>query len=463
MDFERLVRNMNKEKYQSIKTFGLNNDQCYTLINIYLSRTKARKRAKETKEDVDFFGGDKDIFIYSHAALHACVNPPPCSSKEKSAQLYGKKWCKGRGLKIGTKEFESEAEKIVKQIEIEKEKNIHKMSLSDRKKAENRLLEVSDDVSDLERRINALTEDIIEVKEEDIEKRISLLSEESERSEEEEERDEEEYFIEETKKIQTRKDQLGLSLEMAEMTLDVVENIEPIIKSEVKEENKFLLIQEQQQKFNSQILKMLEDQKQELKQLNKQQEYINRAARRTLGEEYWMEQFHRLTQGGLKTIAKEALLSPFKVLNTIVLKPAKYAFWKIIGKWAYLLWGLLMLFMLMCVAITTYKKLSELSKCREFEYVWEEPICTLPSWMESLINMITYLSSYLTSQGSIIGKYVMDMVGETIINLAADTWTGISNIFINVMETIKLYIYSILNSLVEMAIEKANPFKGIFG
>lgn len=110
LDFDNILDIYNKERYNSLKKFGLNDEQCYTLIDLYLSYVSK--------------SSEKKPLIYSHASLHACVNTPPCKDDEKPAELYKRKWCKNRKLKIGTDEFNKEAKKVIKQLEKDKMKNI---------------------------------------------------------------------------------------------------------------------------------------------------------------------------------------------------------------------------------------------------------------------------------------------------------------------------------------------------
>lgn len=329
------------------------------------------------------------------------------------------------------------------------------MSDKDKKDAVETLETVADDISVLEQRYQSIFgEEKKERKEkkEESEESVEELEQRFKSLLEKEPKITKKYYTEETKRIQSKTDKLELSMEMEELTSEIIENVKPIIENEkrrVKKENiesKFLLIQEQQQQINTQLLKHMEEQRQELKELRKQQEYLNRAARKTLGEEYYIEQFYRLTQGGIKTIVKESLLAPFKMINIIVLRPARYAFWNTVGKWGYLLWGLLMLFMLLCITIQSYRYMN----------------ANFPEYMGSLINMITYYSGLLSEQGSIIGNYILNMMGDTIKNVVQGAYEGISEIFSNTVEMIKDLIFSSLTSIIKDIKNAINPFK-LFG
>src|SRR6185437_4709717 len=55
-------------------------------------------------------------------------------------------------------------------------------------------------------------------------------------------------------------------------------------------------------------------------EVDKKQDYVNKAARRTLGEEYWNDQLRDILKGGIKSVLTQAIFMPMQLLNIVVFK-----------------------------------------------------------------------------------------------------------------------------------------------
>jgi hypothetical protein len=69
-------------------------------------------------------------------------------------------------------------------------------------------------------------------------------------------------------------------------------------------------------------------------------------------------QLSSLLTSGVKNITKMLILSPFKITNIIVFKPAGYFFYHVFGKWFYFIWGGLMFLLCILCLISIYINLN---------------------------------------------------------------------------------------------------------
>ena len=153
-----------------------------------------------------------------------------------------------------------------------------------------------------------------------------------------------------------------------------------------------------------------------LKELRENQKYILKASRKTLGEQYWGEELSELFRGGLKKILTELALCPIKTINIIVFRPAGHAFWFFFGKWAYLLWGLLMMFVLLMCSLTVYLLVDE----HYPQYVAYATDTVTFLWVkagELLSLILEKLEPYFGDAFNILHGRAMDF-GDTIITSA---------------------------------------------
>lgn len=67
--------------------------------------------------------------------LHICANTPPCDEKEEEMETNGRKWCKGRGDKYGTPEFDEKVEKMIENYRKKMDNEVKQIPEEGRQKA----------------------------------------------------------------------------------------------------------------------------------------------------------------------------------------------------------------------------------------------------------------------------------------------------------------------------------------
>ena len=377
-DIRRLMKSMRKDAYRESEKRGLDDDQCDQLIRCAL---------------------DKDCEAGRHVMVHICVNRPPCEEGETEAFFRGKpdarKFCKGRS-KYGTPEFWKRARAIVEAADRRQQKRLAAMPESVRASAtraertlektrrevveakisttpveQKRVVHATQNVAEglssdelqsylkevishperareilepIAKRL-AETRDLLGAREEAVVKVSRMTKEIAQGVREGQQRQEQ---IQERKDAQraaprdtaTRHaqarhaaDQLAVSLETAQATRRLEEAFVGI-----REELEYIRAQQEENKL-------------QLKEAAK-------AARKINGTEMWNELLERYTKDGLRGLLRKAVLAPFKLVNSVVLRPAYDAFVTLFGRWAYLLWGVLMLIMLSFLVTWTYSWLS---------------------------------------------------------------------------------------------------------
>jgi hypothetical protein len=388
-DINRLSGELKDEKRKVDKVFGLSDEVCADLIKLYLSGNSV--------PDIDTI---------------MCVNRPPCSKGETEiTSSKGQKWCKKTGIVIGTQQFRDKASNILLQIETERELRFSKLSKREMAEAKKEADQDKDWLTAFEAKLNKL----LDTPKDDIEERLARLDNPSPLSLE--------HFKQSTQEIQKQKRKIQTETSVITLVRETIEAVD----TDIKENDKIRKETEQKVESNiniestlakalermtvaqEQMTTALKSQQDRLIRLEAQQENINRAARKTLGEEYWNEELQQLLRGGIKATLSATIKAPFKILNQIVFRPAGYAFWYFFGKWFYLIWGLLMLMLIL------------LSVWRIYTYAETN----YPAWTGVLWEAAMYLWSAASQAGSLLAKSMGESF-EDMLLVAKDQATSLS-------------------------------------
>lgn len=109
-------------------------------------------------------------------------------------------------------------------------------------------------------------------------------------------------------------------------------------------------------------------------------------------------QFSSLMKSGVKNIAKMIILSPFKITNIIVFKPAGYFFSKVFGDPSYIIWGGLMFILCILCLISIYINLRHYN----------------PTILNHIINVLNIFNTIISSIFGESAKGILYLFGGTI-------------------------------------------------
>lgn len=460
------------------------------VIELYNSEKKKSIRSLplSDKRCLELFEWSKSQMLPSNlvSLLHICVNPPPCKKDEQELVTKKRKWCKGRGLKYGTKEFNNEVSKLSKiyaaNSNIEKvDKNAAKDSLKTLKllknyrkdipnvyeeynkvkdivQADSSTTEEEKDIEDIEKRVKLLNTQEID----DIEERVLRLTNKKFKKEINNEKDEVQ-FKNISKSLQKNKAILSSEKDILYNTKTSISSVITMMKQEkpekrTKKEEQLNQKQEIDTGVEKAIEKMsdsisliadkLKDLDKQIKDIDTKQEYTNKAARKVLGDQYWSEQFYELLKKGKYEIMKQVLTSPFKVLNIIVFRPAWNAFWTFFGRWAYLIWGLLMLFLIIISVFSFYLTLN-----KHYPYI-----------ISPIYEGLIYIWGSAVRSGSIVAQSLSPILGEGMQIIMENA----KNVFIegisygklqamNFVSVVYTWFYELLEQILKGVIGRLNP------
>jgi hypothetical protein len=156
----------------------------------------------------------------------------------------------------------------------------------------------------------------------------------------------------------------------------------------------------------------------------------------------------QLARTGVRGVLKQAIVAPVKMLNIVVFQPANYAFWHIFGKFAYLLWGILML---LIVVIFAFSILISINKNFPNAYMHFYNICSLIfKYLEFIYTPLTSAYEKYTSEAIIIVK---DSASETMdiikANAVPKIYEGSTYVVKQGAYYVKINLLSLLGQLAE--------------
>ncbi len=457
-----VIKNYKKQVRNAEKALGMTDQQCLQLIYCYLDENCENKKI-------------------SQSMLNICVNRPPCKGKEKELTFRNRKgsrkWCKGTGTVIGTPAFYTKAEEIVKDALKEQTERFENIPDNIKHVFE----ELDDDTKFLQKEMEKLKkwtmdygqpppiiesdiESGSEKKNNDFLSSIQSYDDLSESLEYDSDLDELDArfkrlsvddIVKHTKSLQKEKKRIIAGMQVMTVTKQISRKVNKRIYEsdddyEIEDEQLDEQIYQGKEDAIEQLIKCVQSldsrlghMQEKVDKINETQDYLSRAARRQLGEEKWMEMFYRITKTGTKDILLNIVKAPIKMLNVIVLRPAYYAFWYFFGRFGYLLWGMLMLFLLALLGITFSVYASE----------------HYPEYLEYLLNAFSALYGSTLSCGSMLAQYLKPIFGESLEimgNWAVDTsyeiWYKITGFLLYIWQWLIELITNILKTAVENAV-----------
>jgi hypothetical protein len=394
--------------------------------------------------------------------LHICINPPPCLEGEKEMitngrkwckgrrlgygdppcregekemmTTAGKKWCKGRSIDYGSVDFNYYVDKFYKIYKLreveERQERINQLDES--KELKEQIIESSDELESFRDRLveiqrfqnefnkeNSGLEDLVLRFEKltttnDPEEFKTKTQAHLNRAE-----NKSKFLKDISTSLQEQKVRCEVGQDVITVVRDNVKKIKRNIREETKNEDKMddnvnNAVNHSMQNMHN-MIKKLNDQTVELQRkiddLNEKQDQVLELSQ-NINENVlrqYIHEWHRSRLGFLKNI----VLAPFKALDFIIFRPARYAFWYFFGRFFYLLWGILMLLVLLICF------LSGLSAIKQYH----------PELMATLYDSAIYLWSAALQSGSIAAETLKPMFGDSVIlvfeGIKTGSYTGI--------------------------------------
>ena len=399
---DELIRLREDEWKKSLRSLPLTDETCLYLIDY--------------QADCDLLGG---CTAPAPSLLHICVNAPPCEENEQELVTNQRKWCKGRGLKFGTPEFKEASKQIREmyaQAENDRLERLYKVKPELRRQAENEATELEE----LRKRISSIEVPTFDKEDEALAQRFAELTENDFVSELKEEIDfnpqnARNTLFRASRALQTNRIRSELASEV--MTVirtstthirdDVEEETEtrqqndtPPQKTEIKRteiDTTVLNALQQLTGVIGQIDTRLQNLETQTGSIDRKQDRVFELAQSINARQElqsYVEGWYKSKSGFLKKI----ISAPLKALDIIAWKPAKYAFWHFFGRFAYLLWGLLMLFLIMVCALTAFTAMN---------YYY-------PDILLGLQYVATYLWGAALRSGSVLAQFLKPWFGESV-------------------------------------------------
>lgn len=381
-DVERLQRYFEEVSKNPISE--LTEDQCADLIRCSL-KIKNFRYCELDKENIE--------------KLLVCVKQPPCATGEIE-RTYATdnrliKWCDNGLNEHTTLTFRRKSLRILGRIKKERDERIRQLPKKEREK----IKKDEQEINNLYIRFNRLRERAVREDFVDEPVQVSDFS------------GKDKVFVERFKALQDEKESLELERKILTSTTSVLTQVRRVIQEEQEEEEENEENEEVDREIDASvkettgnipkllndIIKTLNKNDERMRRIEKEQEYTNRAARKTLGEEYWNEKLLKILRSGPRKIMSELLYSPFRFLNIVVLRPALTVFWKFFGRWFYLIWGMLMLLLLVISIMSFYL------------YVGKH----YPRFMDTLIEIAIELFGQAKETGSLLAEQLSPLYRES--------------------------------------------------
>lgn len=368
-----------QEYNKSIHSLPLTDSVCLDLLNCYFH---------------------PDCKIKASSLLHICVNNPPCEEHETEMTTNKRKWCKGRKIKYGDKEFDDNArilQALFENAETRRNKNKLPKEIKDEIKEEVKFLNDIDIeekifINKFEIKLNKLYDTKSKIKSEKLQDKKIKNKIESD-------------VLTITKIAQTKVYQELKIHDETKISKSIENTLSSLDKRLQSIEKNTQLIDKKQ----DQIIKLSKD-KEELKT------YVD----------HWYKSKY-------ETI-KNVVLTPLKALDVIVWKPAKYAFWTFFGKYFYLIWGLLMMLLIVCCVLLAYSKFRE----------------NAPYFFNLMNETVIYLLGKATEAGYILGELIFPIFGNTLnilYNFGVDSVIHIKNITIQYLRDLFRQLIEIITNI----------------
>jgi hypothetical protein len=370
---------------------------------------------------------DSECKVVASSLLNICVHSPPCNGEnEIEMTTNNRKWCKGRGIKYKSKEFDESAiimRELYKQSERRKKKHNQNFNL------------------DLVERLNNLELEL-QIEQLGIKEKKELLNRNEENDDKNFERKLDKLYKNEDKKkvlknikkisegLQNIKAKNEIETDVITITKKYENKVYSQLTDQIKSEN--VNIDNTLNKMKD-VLNGLNDrlqiiEKQTLSIDNKQDKVLQLAETINAREE--LQQYLDIWYKSKYGIMKKIILAPLKALNIIVWKPAKNAFWTFFGKYFYLIWGLLMLLLIMACCLTAYSYIRT----------------NIPTYFNLMNESIIYILGVSARTGNFISQLIFPIFRESIDIL----YSSSSSFFIHIKDSTTNYLYELIMKIINL-------------
>lgn len=361
------LKNLDKIQKETLKEQGITDEDCAKLLECSINK-------------------DCSMPSKTQGKTWACARPLPCTGNEKERVSHGRKWCSGRDKK----QVEKKIAQTIYNMKKRQELRIKKVVKSNPT--------VVTEMKNVSSMVENIKPEIIEW-----EKRIENLSRTGEKT------------VSKNSLEKRMVDLFGLSSEneIKLILMDTVKESLGLVKQQIKNDpqnpqyvtpdNKKLSVSQDKthdaldsiSKAMSLITQEVNKVHKDNQEIKRQMNTVERAAKRTLGEEKWKELMSRYIKGGPKLLAKELVKTPLKLLKIIVIKPAWNGFMILFGNYAYKIWSILMLILVILVFISVS------IVCKD----------TYPAIYNCIWNAAAYILTNLYNMGSISAFKLNELLG----------------------------------------------------
>jgi hypothetical protein len=373
---------------------------------------------------------DSECKVVASSLLNICVHNPPCNGEnEVEIITNNRKWCKGRGIKYKSKEFEENAiiiRELYKQSEKRKKKNTKKENLDLIERLNNLELELQIEQLGTKEKKEILKKEKSEDIDKNFEKKIEKL-----------------YKDIDSKKVLKTIKGITETLQNKKVKNNIEADVITITK---KYENKVYnelktdqIDDEKTEELNNTLNKMknvltgLDDRlkliEKHTNQIDNKQDKILELAE-TINAREELEQYVNTWYKSKYGIMKKIVLAPLKALNIIVWKPAKHAFWIFFGKYFYLIWGMLMLILIMACCLTAYSYIQT----------------NIPIFFNLMNESIIYILGLSARTGNYLSQLIFPIYKESLNILYSST----SSFIIQIKDSTISYLYELIMKIIHL-------------
>lgn len=430
---------LKKEWIESLRSLPLSDETCLNLIKCHFSETRDGHKACEVP-----------IPTY----LHICVNKPPCSINEREETTNGRKWCKNRGFKLGTPEFDAAAmyaEAMYTKAEEDRLKRLYDVNPELKEQAAKAAQELKE-IQLIVSRATRLSEDDDTELTENFERidtlSVSEFSKELETKIKSDPKNAKRTLVKTSQALQLGKIKNEVGSIVLTVTRDstrqVLKNMKEDIaerklsdtkidKEEIEKAGTDTSTNSAIEKLTRVVLKLderLNKMETGLTSIDTKQDRVLDLAE-TIKSKQELKEYTDLWYTSKMGIIKKIALAPLQALNIIVWKPAKYSFWHFFGKYFYLMWGLLMLLLILVVFLTATSTLN----------------IYFPEITGFLYDAYIYLQGASIRSGSILAQWLTPMFGESFMLLFNTARQGVSQSLLYLWNWLVSFIISIFQAV----------------
>jgi len=344
----------------------------------------------------------------------ACARPPPCEGKERQRTTRGRKWCSGRSQE----NVDAKLRQTISDINTRIEARL-KLAIDSLPNLEKDLTNVSREAKKMPEYGSNWSNELKQQADAGLQAQTVLLQRVEEKG------TTEEQLTKRMMALMDMKDRKEYDNYMFKFAVDATKSIHQVLqqdpqqRNEVKGEQKGISrtddkMAEAMRSMEQGIAQLLAESKRnraDIEEIKSQMNTVERAARRTLGEERWADTLASIRRAGFRGALKSLLKAPFKMLNILFLAPARNGFNIIFGSFGYKIWSIICFIILLLIIASSAIILKQ----------------NVPGVYTYIVKTGTYILETIMRMGSAVSLQLKTLFGEAAQIAMENAWETVSS------------------------------------